>query len=191
MRNMFKSLRGQLAVAILTVLALGLGLLLIMAGNQMAQMTMEAFRHEQQVFALVLANTLPESFETPRTQQLMSALTAHRLDLMNDVPADTHISMFDTRGTLIASDAAAEGGQQPIDLRKVLAGGMVSNIVGGRLYTTVPVMHEGRGIIGVIQIDSSLDPVNARLAAREGDWATHRVQTGPHPDHAGHPTVTN
>jgi len=166
MRNMFKSLRGQLVVAILTVLALGLGLLLIMAGNQMAQMTMEAFRHEQQVFALVLANTLPESFETPRTQQLLSALTAHRLELMNDVPADTHISMFDTRGTLIASDAAAEGGQQPIDLRKVLAGGMVSNIVGGRLYTTVPAMHEGRGIIGVIQIDSSLDPVNARLAAR-------------------------
>jgi hypothetical protein len=83
MRIIFKSLRGQLAAAILTVLTLGLGLLLIMAGNQMARMTMEAFRHEQQVFALVLANTLPESFVTPRAQQLMSALSAHRLQKTN------------------------------------------------------------------------------------------------------------
>ncbi|MFL5802909.1 MAG: ATP-binding protein [Roseiflexaceae bacterium] len=163
---MFRSLRGQLAVTILTVLALGLGLLLIMAGNQMAQMTMEAFRHEQQVFALVLANTLPESFETPRAQQLMSALTAHRLELMNDIPADTNVSMFDTRGALIASSASTGNGGQPVDLRAVLSGAMVSNTVGGRLYTAVPVTHEGRGIIGVIQIDSSLDSVNARLATR-------------------------
>jgi uncharacterized BrkB/YihY/UPF0761 family membrane protein len=55
--NVFKSLRGQLTVVILTVLVLGLGLLLIMAGNQMSRMTMEAFTHEQQVLALVLANT--------------------------------------------------------------------------------------------------------------------------------------
>jgi len=34
-----------------------------------------------------------------------------------------------------------------------------------------------------------LERVDIALA-REGDWATHRVQTGPHPDHAGHPTVT-
>jgi len=166
MRNMFRSLRGQLAAAILTVLALGLGLLLIMAGNQMAQMTMEAFRHEQQVFALVLANTMPESFETPRAQQLMSALTAHRLELMNDIPADTNVSMFDTRGILIASSTSTGNHDQPLDFHAVVAGSMVSNTVGGRLYTAVPVTHEGRGVIGVIQIDSSLDSVNARLAAR-------------------------
>ena len=166
MRNMFRSLRGQLAVTILTVLALGLGLLLIMAGRQMSQMTMEAFRHEQQVFALVLANTLPESFETPRAQQLMSTLMAHRGQLMNDIPADTNVSMFDTRGALIASSAATGNGSQPVDLRAVVSGAMVSNTVGGRLYTAVPVTHEGRGIIGVIQVDSSLDAVNARLTAR-------------------------
>jgi signal transduction histidine kinase len=40
--------------------------------------------------------------------------------------------------------------------------------VGGRLYTAVPVVHEGRGILGVVQVDSSLDTVNARLASR---WA--------------------
>jgi two-component system sensor histidine kinase BaeS len=166
MRNVFTSLRGQLTAAILTVLALGLGLLLMMAGQQMSQMTMEAFRHEQQVFALVLANTLPESFETPRAQQLMSALMAHRIQGMNDIPADTSISMFDTHGMLIDSSAATGKRSQPVDLRSVLSGAMVSNSVGGRLYTAVPVMHEGRGIIGVIQIDSSLDAVNARLAAR-------------------------
>ena len=57
--NVFRSLRGQLAAAIVTVLALGLGLLLLVAGSQMSRMTMEAFTHEQQVLALVLANTFP------------------------------------------------------------------------------------------------------------------------------------
>ncbi len=165
MRNTFRSLRGQLAAAILTVLALGLGLLLIMAGRQMSQMTLEAFRHEQQVFALVLANSLAESFEAPHAQQLMTMLMADRAQLMNDIPADTNMSMFDTRGMLIASSAAGNR-SQPIDLRAALSGTMISNTVGGRLYTTVPVMHERRGIIGVIQIDASLDTVNTRLAER-------------------------
>jgi hypothetical protein len=55
----FRSLRAQLTAAILVVLALGLGLLLILAGNQMSHMTMESFTHEQQVMALALANTFP------------------------------------------------------------------------------------------------------------------------------------
>jgi signal transduction histidine kinase len=172
---MFRSLRGQLAAAILTVLALGLGLLLIMAGRQMSQMTLEAFRHEQQVFALVLANTLAESFETPHAQQLMSGLMADRVRLMNDIPADTNISMFDTHGTLIAGSATASNRSQPVDLRSVLSGAIVSNTVGGRLYTAVPVTHEARGIIGVIQIDASLDTVNARLATR---WMVLMGATG-------------
>lgn len=166
MRPMFKSLRTRLAAVMLTVLALGLGLLLSMAGEQVSRMTMEAFRHEQQVFALVLANTLPESFETPRAQQLVTALTARRPELMIDIPADTHISMFDTHGGLIASSTSTGNANQPVDLRSVLSGAMVSNTAGGRLYTAVPVMHEGHGIIGVIEIDSSLAAVNARLAAR-------------------------
>src|SRR5689334_14873214 len=166
MRKVFSSLRGQLTAAILTVLALGLGLLLILAGNQISQMTMEAFRHEQQVFALVLANSLSESFETPRAQQLMATLMARRVQLMNDIPADTSVSMFDTRGVLIASSATTGNRSQPMDLRPVISGSLVSSIAGGRLYTAVPVTHEGRGIIGIIQIDSSLDAVNARLATR-------------------------
>lgn len=166
MVSLFQSLRGQLTAAILTVLALGLGLLLIMAGNQMSQMTMEAFMHEQQVTALVLANTFPESFETPRAKQIMSTWVTHRDQWRNNFPADTNISMFDARGGLIASSASTDNRSLSDDLRVVLSGGMVSKIVAGRLYTAVPVIHEGRSILGVIQVDSSLDSINARLSAR-------------------------
>jgi signal transduction histidine kinase len=164
--SIFRSLRGQLAAAIVTVVALGLGLLLLVAGNQMSRMTMEAFTHEQQVLALVLANTFPESFETARAQQLMTAWVTHRERWGNDLPADANISMFDTDGRLIASSAAATTPRLAVDRNVVLAGGMVSKIIAGRLYTVVPVTHEGRSILGMIQVDSSLDAVNARLTAR-------------------------
>src|SRR6478609_7847791 len=107
MVNVFRSLRGQLTAAIVTVLAIGLGLLLFVAGNQMSRMTMEAFTHEQQVLALVLANTFPESFETARAQQVMKTWVAHRERWGNDLPADANINMFYTQGRLIASSAAA------------------------------------------------------------------------------------
>lgn len=166
MVNVFRSLRGQLAAAIVSVLALGLGLLLIVAGSQMSRMTMEAFTHEQQVLALVLANTFPESFETARAQQLMSAWVTHRDRWGNDLPADVNISIFDTQGRLIASSTAADTASLAADRNVVVAGGMVSKIVAGRLYTAVPVIHEGRSILGIIQVDSSLDSVNARLTTR-------------------------
>ena len=175
MKKGFSSLRGQLMAAIVTVLALGLGLLLIMAGRQMSQITMEAFRHEQQVFALVLANTLSESFETPRAQQMLSALMAHRVQLTHDIPLDTNVNIFDARGELIASSVSSVDRSQPVDLRSALSGTIVSDIVGGRLYTEVPIVHEGRNIIGVIQVDSSLDSVNAHLAAR---WMALMGATG-------------
>ena len=166
MGNKFKSLRAQLAAAILMVLALGLGLLLSMAGRQVSQITMEEFRHEQQVFALMLANSLAEAFETPRAQQLMSTLITHHSRFMDDFPADTNVSTFDSRGTPLTNSATASNDSQPVDLRTVISGTMVSTTVSGRLYTAVPVIHEERGIIGVIQIDSSLDAVNAHLTAR-------------------------
>src|SRR6478752_1601350 len=103
MVNVFRSLRGQLAAAIVTVLALGLGLMLLLAGSQMSRMTMEAFTHEQQVLALVLANSFPESFESVRAQQLMKAWMAHRDRWGANLPADANISMFDTQGRLIAT----------------------------------------------------------------------------------------
>jgi len=166
MMILFKSLRGQLTAAILTVLALGLGLLLIMAGNQMSRMTMEAFTHEQQVLALVLANTLPESFENPRAQRAMADWVAQRGQSGDDFPKDTNISLFDARGALIASSAPAGSGGLAVDRGPVVSGGMVSKIVQGRLYIAVPVTHEGRLILGMVQIDSSLDAVNARLFSR-------------------------
>lgn len=163
--KVFTSLRGQLTAAILTVLALGLGLLLIMAGNQMSRMTMEAFTHEQQVLALVLANAFPESFETRQAQQVMAGWVQHREQWQNDFPADTNVSLYSIQGGLIASSAATSGGLV-VDRGRVASGDMVSLIVRGRLYTVVPVTHEGHSILGAIQIDSSLDAVNARLFTR-------------------------
>lgn len=166
MVNVFRSLRAQLAAAIVTVLALGVGLLLVVAGSQMSRMTMEAFTHEQQVLALVLANTLPESFETGYMQQRMSDWVLHRDRWDNDLPADANINMFDPQGQLIASSTAANPAGLAVDRNVVVAGGIASKIVAGRLYTAVPVTHEGRSILGIIQVDSSLDAVNERLTTR-------------------------
>lgn len=161
----FTSLRGQLTATILLVLALGLGLLLLMAGSQMSQATMDAFTQQQQVLALALANSFPESFERPRAQQLMSAWVTHRERWSSEIPRDTNISMYTTRGALIASSATAPA-SLAADLRGALAGGIASKVIDGRLYTAVSVTHEGRSILGAIQVDSSLDAVNARMAAR-------------------------
>ncbi len=162
----FKSLRGQLTAAILTVLALGLGLLLIIAGHQMSRMTMEAFTHEQQVTALVLANAFPASLETPAAQQLLSAWVSRRDQLRDDFSPDTNISMFNVGGSRIASSALVVPAGALAELRGALAGQIVSDIVAGRLYTAVPVTHDGRNVLGAIQIDSSLDAVNDRLFSR-------------------------
>jgi signal transduction histidine kinase len=164
--NVFKSLRGQLAAVILTVLALGLGLLLIIAGDQMSRMTMEAFTHEQQVLALVLANSFPESFETRQAQQVMAGWVRHRDQWQNDFPADTNVSLYDTRGRLIASSTPTNSGGLAVDQGPALSGNIVSKVVQGRLYTVVPVVHEGQIILGAVQIDSSLASVNARLFSR-------------------------
>ena len=96
----------------------------------------------------------------------MSAWVTHRERWGNDLPADANISMFDTQGRLIAGSAATNTASLAADRSVVLAGGMVSKIVAGRLYTAVPVTHEGRSILGIIQVDASLDAVNARLTAR-------------------------
>src|SRR5690349_24385347 len=134
----FASLRSQLAAAILTVLALGLGLLLILAGQQMSRMTMEAFTHEQQVIALVLANTSAEAFEAPGARQLMRDWAARRDQWRSDIPPDTNVSMFDTRGALIANSGSPGASGLAVDLRAALSGRMISTIIGTRLYTAVP-----------------------------------------------------
>jgi signal transduction histidine kinase len=127
---------------------------------------MEAFTHEQQVLALVLANTLPESFENPHAQRALAAWVAQRGQSRDDFPKDTNVSLFDAQGALIASSAPAGGGGLAVDRGQVFSGGMVSKIVQGRLYTAVPVTHEGRLLLGMVEIDSSLDSVNARLFSR-------------------------
>ena len=161
--KVFTSLRGQLTVVLLTIVTLGLGLLLAVASSQLSRMTMEEYLHEQQLMARTLANIVPESFETPRAQHIITAWVANRDRWKTDFPADTNVSIFNTKGMLIASSTSASNGSLSVDLRPVLSGGMVSNIVDSRLYTAVAALDEGRGILGVIQIDSSLDSVNMRL----------------------------
>lgn len=147
--NALRSLRAQLAAAILTALALGLGLLLIMAGNQMSRMTMEAFIHEQQAQALALANTFPEAFERQSAQQLLGAWMARRNQLQGDFTTDTNVNLFTTRGALVVSSSS--NGRLVVDNARVLSGNVVSTVIDGRLYTAVPVVHEGRDVLGTLQ----------------------------------------
>ncbi|MBX0330879.1 HAMP domain-containing histidine kinase, partial [Oscillochloris sp. ZM17-4] len=160
--GLFRSLRGQLAVAIISVLALGLGLLLLMAGTQMSRMTMESFTHEQQVTALLLAGSFSETLEQAQVDQIMALWEAHRDQWRRELPADTNLSIFDTAGRLLASSGGG-GAALSLGLPALLAGDIVSHRDGERLTTAVPVHHEEGGVIGILQIDSSLAPVSAQL----------------------------
>jgi signal transduction histidine kinase len=162
--KVFRSLRVQLAAAILTVLALGLGLLLIMAGSQISRMTMEAFTHEQQAQALALANSFPEAFERRSAQQLLQSWISRRNLLENEFSSDTNINVFTSAGALVASNAS--GGRLAVDSDRVVRGSVVSTIIDGRLYTAVPIIHEGRSVLGTLQIDTDVAPVQARLFGR-------------------------
>ena len=163
MVKLCRSLRGQLTIVLLTIVALGLGVLLAVVGSQMSRMAMEEALQEQQLMARTLANVLSESFGTARAQHIITAWLANSDRWNNDLPPDTNVRMFNTQGMLIASNPSASNGSLSVDLSPVLSGSMVSNIVDGRLYTAVPILDEGRSILGVIEIDSSLVSVNARI----------------------------
>jgi signal transduction histidine kinase len=163
--NLFRSLRGQLSATIISILALGLGLLLLMAGTQMARMTLDSFTHEQQVTALLLANTFSETMEQPQAEQIMALWSAHRDQWRRELPADTNLSIFDTSGKLLASSSTSDV-TLTVSMAGLLAGDVVSHRSGERLTTAVPVHNEERGVLGVLQIDSSLAPMQAQLWER-------------------------
>jgi len=163
--NLFRSLRGQLSATIISILALGLGLLLLMAGTQMARMTLDSFTHEQQVTALLLANTFSETMEQPQAEQIMALWSAHRDQWRRELPADTNLSIFDTSGTLLASSSTSDV-TLTVSMAGLLAGDVVSHRSGERLTTAVPVHNEERGVLGVLQIDSSLAPMQTQLWER-------------------------
>lgn len=165
MVNLFRSLRGQLSATIISILALGLGLLLLMAGTQMARMTLDSFTHEQQVTALLLANTFSETMEQPQAEQIMALWSAHRDQWRRELPADTNLSIFDTSGTLLASSSTSDV-TLTVSMAGLLAGDVVSHRSGERLTTAVPVHNEERGVLGVLQIDSSLAPMQTQLWER-------------------------
>lgn len=163
--SIFRSLRGQLALAIISVLALGLSLLLLMAGTQMSRMTLESFTHEQQVTALLLAGSLSESIEQAQIDQVMALWAAHRDQWSRELSADTGMAIFDPAGGLLASSPGADA-TLTVSLPALLSDEMVSRRNGERLITTVPVRHEEGGVIGILQLDSSLAPVHAQLWQR-------------------------
>ena len=163
--SLFRSLRGQLSATIISVLALGLSLLLLMAGTQMSRMTLESFTHEQQVTALLLANTFSESFEQSQADQVMALWSAHRDQWRRELPADTNLSIFNTAGKLLANSAGGDAALA-MSLPALLAGDVVSHRSDERLTTAVPMRHEEGGVIGVLQIDSSLAPMQAQLRER-------------------------
>ncbi|NNJ13209.1 HAMP domain-containing protein [Chloroflexales bacterium ZM16-3] len=165
MSDLFRSLRGQLSAAIISVLALGLGMLLLMAGTQMSRMTLESFTHEQQVTALMLTGSFSETLEQSQVDKIMGLWATHSDQWRRELPADTNLSIFDTSGMLLAS-STGDSAALSVGVPALLAGDIVSHRDGERLTTAVPVRHEEGEVIGILQIDSSLAPLDAQLWER-------------------------
>ncbi|HVO43137.1 MAG TPA: HAMP domain-containing protein, partial [Aggregatilineales bacterium] len=161
----FTSLRGQLTLAFLAVLALGLGLLLLLAANQMSRMTLESFTHEQQVLALIMANTLPMPLDEVHTQETLTLWTSQNTQWRDDLSSNTTISVYNLNGALVATSTDAAALYTPVsaDLRAAASGEIVSKIAGDEVYVIVPILHDGRILLGTIALESPLEPVMDRL----------------------------
>jgi signal transduction histidine kinase len=149
-----------------SILALGLGLLLLLAGNQMAHVTMESYTREQQVMALIVANTASQSPDGVMPDRFSVVWTTQRAQWSDDFPADTNVNIYDKTGQVITTSTAS--GSTPLieNLDSSAAGTMVTRVIGDRLYTAVPMVHDGHIFLGILQIDSSLSTVNGRISAR-------------------------
>src|SRR5262249_60975397 len=83
-----RSLRVQVVALLTLVLALGLGALLLAAGSQMTEMTVEAFVRKQEVATLAVSSGLSESLRQwlrggidPNQFQQYISYTANKLDI--------------------------------------------------------------------------------------------------------------
>lgn len=160
-----RSLKVQLIGAIAATLGLGLIALLVMAGSQMSTMTMQAFLHEKETAALAVASTIPQFVDDGRDgnalaviqQQLSSS--ASRLDM--------GLTVLGINGDLIASthDHSLPVSGAP-EIAEALAGRMGYEVRDGTLYLAVPIVHDGRVVIGLLWTDASLAPVDAELNGR-------------------------
>ena len=158
------SLRAQLTGTILLVLGAGLGLLLIIAGAQMSNMTYQAFSNEQQARAYVLAGALTEPIEhQPDT------LATTWIDRIRQVAGpDTNISVVNLTGkVLVNSNSAVPTAVDAPEIQAALHGLLTSTIHEDRLYVAMPIFHNpDTQLLGVLWLDAGLGPTNESLRDR-------------------------
>jgi signal transduction histidine kinase len=158
------SMRAQLTGTILLVLGAGLGMLLIIAGAQMSNMTYEAFTSEQQARAYVLAGALTEPLEHTPDQ-----LASTWIDRLRQVAGkDTNISVVDVTGTvLVNSNSTAPASTAVPEMQTALHGQLTSTMRDGRLYVAMPIFHNPQTrLLGVLWLDTTLGPTNDALRDR-------------------------
>ncbi|MEP7284427.1 MAG: ATP-binding protein [Chloroflexota bacterium] len=161
-----KSLRVQLIASILLVLGLGLGTLLIVSGSQMTIMTQQAFVSQQEVVTLAVANSLSQALGEWRQgqvapadfQQYINAI-ATKLDINLSIVAPNGGLLATTHDTAISTDNSPE-------LSNALSNSIASQIRGNTLYIAVPIVHDGRIVLGLVWADTSLAPVQNELLGR-------------------------
>ncbi len=162
-----KSLRFQLVTAIAIVLGFGLGTLLVMTGSQMANMTMEAFTNRQEFVTLAVASGLSETLQglyrgrvDAVTFQQAIASSAGELNI------ELNIMSPDGKVVVTTGDQAATIAMTSPELASALSGHVTSEVRDNRLYAAAPVLHDNRDLVGVVQVDASLAPLEAELQRR-------------------------
>lgn len=159
-----RALHIQLSGTILVTLAIGLGLLIVIAGAQMSDMSYTAFAHEQQNLALIVASTLGQPAERPANgmlqidqQQALAQVTQH----------NAFLSIFNRDGSRLAAtlNAPLPPANAP-ELSGALRGQMVNQTRNGHLYIAVPIVHNSSLVIGAVWLDASLETVEASLRER-------------------------
>ncbi len=160
-----RSLRVQFIAAILVVLALGLAALLLMAGVQMSNMTMQAFTGEKRVAALAIASNLGGLMESwhegeADLQQIQAQIADNARNL------GLRVSLITPSGDLIAGSQNDVSPAQPSTTAVALSQGVSSEIQGDHLYVTAPVSIEGDGVQAFVWVDAPLSPVQAELQGR-------------------------
>ena len=163
-----RSLKVQLIGAIAITLGLGLGALLLIAGSQMSAMRMESFIHEIQMSTLVVASNLPELMVdggAPVGPDVAGALQ-QRLTNSSD-RLDIGLTIVSPIGSVIATTHVDPlFAPQAPEVRSALDGYIAYDIRSERLYVAVPILHDGRRLIGVVWTDASTASVYASLQTR-------------------------
>ncbi len=164
-----KSLRVQLVTAIALILGIVLGVLLLVTGSQMASMTMDAYVNRQQFVALGIANVIAETVDEYQTGRIDVA-TFKQIVINGTSKLGVGLTVVGPDGTVLATTHSSlptfTSATMPPELANAFNGVVSSNNRNGQMYAAAPILHRDNQEIGVIWIDSSLEPVENQVRDR-------------------------